>query len=150
MARKRIDELDALAVTDIAPGTDESPVSDTSAVKAKRVTVAQLLNSYRQSPVSYAVDTALTSADAYRPVDNNGAAASRTFTLPAGFSGAWFLFYNASDVYTLSIDPNGTEIIGSAGAGKKITMLARGWLKIVWNGSRWEPVNGYGDQEYEP
>lgn len=149
MARKRIDELDALAITDVATD-DLDPTYDNSAAKAKKQPYHARVNPWLWPRQNYTVDQTLVAGDMWKVIGNTGVAANRTFTLPVGVTAYSALFHNDSDTYTLKIDPNGSEIIGAGGAGKYIEMLERGWLLLVFTGGKWEPVMGYGVEQYEP
>jgi hypothetical protein len=149
MARKRIDELDALAVTDVAVG-DLGVLYDLSAAKAKKLPYYATTNPWLWPRQNYTGDQTLVAGDMWKVIGNTGVAANRTFTLPAGATEYAVLFHNDSDTYTLRIDPNGSEIIGAGGAGKYLEMLERGWILLAFKGGKWEPIFSYGVEQYEP
>lgn len=148
MARKRIDELDPLAITDIATG-DLDATYDLSAATAKRQPYHARVNPWLWPPVTYTVDTTLVAGDMFKKIATTGTAADRTFTLPVGVTGYAAFIHNDTDDYDLTIDPNGSEIIGAGGAGKYLKMLKRGAVMLFYTGARWEPTIGYGLEEYE-
>lgn len=148
MARKKISQLDALALNGIETG-DLVIVYDASTDKAKRQPYYAASHPWLWPRVNYTVDQTLVAGDMWKVVGNTGVAANRTFTLPVGVTEYAVLFHNDSDTYTLKLDPNGSEIIGSGGAGKYLEMLERGWILLVFKGGKWEPIFGYGVEQYE-
>lgn len=100
--------------------------------------------------VDYTVDTTMTSADIEKVVSNSGATANRTFTLMAATVGRWLVVRNDTNAYTLTLDPAGSEIIHTGGAGKALTMYERGWLTLQCvTAGRWEITEGYGVEDIE-
>jgi hypothetical protein len=149
MARKRIDELDALAVTDVAVG-DLGVIYDLSAAKAKKMPYYAATNPWLWPRQNYTSNQTLVAADMWKIIGNTNATANLTFTLPVGATEYAVLFHNDTNTYTLRIDPNGSQIIGTGGAGKYLEMMNRGWILLAFKGGRWEPLASYGLEQYEP
>ena len=148
MTSKRIDELDALAVNDVAVG-DLGVIYDLSAATAKKLPYYATVNPWLWPQQTYAAAQTLVAGDMFKRVKNTGAAANIEYDLPVGVENYAVLFQNDS-TYTLRLDPNGSEVIGTGGAGKYLELLVRGWILLVFTGGRWEPIDGYGLEQYEP
>jgi len=97
------------------------------------------LNTADYDVVTYTTNQTLTSGDLSKWVTNAGATANRTFILPQATVGAWLVVQNATDAYTLTIDPDGTDRIGTGAAGEVWTLQTRGVvvLECQYSG-RWE------------
>lgn len=66
-----------------------------------------------------------------RTITNTGATAIRTRTLPASAAGMYLKVYRDSADYALRIDPNGSETIGSGGAGKYLELQSdKAWAEL--------------------
>jgi hypothetical protein len=103
-----------------------------------KVTTGTLKNTPREA-VTVTTNTAISSADSGKRITNNGASANLTWPLPPAVVGRVYEIQNATDAYTLTIDPDGTDRIGTGAAGKYLRLLNRGVvvLECQYSG-RWE------------
>jgi hypothetical protein len=148
MTRKRIDELDALAVTDVAVG-DLGVIYDLSAAKAKKMPYYATINPWLWPTRVAATSQTLTAADMWKVVVNSGASGNVLLTLPPGVLGYSVLFRNDSNTHRLDIDPHASEIIGYGGPGKYLRMLVRGDILLTYTGSRWDITGDHCITEFE-
>jgi hypothetical protein len=87
----------------------------------------------------------LAAADSGKAISNAGATASITYTLPAAVAGRLYEIRNATDAYTLTVAPNGTDRIGLAAAGVSTVLPARTILVLEcqtagrWEVTQWTP-----------
>ncbi len=103
-----------------------------------KVTTGTLANTPRAT-VTVTTNTAVSSADSGNRITNYGASANLTWPLPPAVAGRLYEIHNATDSYTLTVDPDGTDRIGTGAAGKYLRLLNRGiaLLECIYAG-RWE------------
>jgi hypothetical protein len=127
-------------------------VSDAATVGQVQALVDTLANGVPASPETVVVttNTAILAADSGKRITNAGAVANLTWPLPPAVVGRLYEVQNATDSYTLTIDPDGTDRIGTGAAGKYLRLLNRGItvLECQYAG-RWEVTTGTAITELE-
>lgn len=89
--------------------------------------------------VTFTTNTTLLATDSGKAITNNGASASRTWTLPAATVGRLYEIRNDTDAYTLTLQPASGERIGTGAINKFLRLLNRGSLVLVCRfAGRWE------------
>jgi hypothetical protein len=89
--------------------------------------------------VTQTTSATLSVADSGKAITNAGATANITYTLPPAVVGRWYEVRNATDTYTLTVAPNGSDRIGAQGAGETIVLPRRGVVVLECQTlSRWE------------
>jgi hypothetical protein len=86
-----------------------------------------------------------------RTMRNVGAAAVVTRTLPAAVSGMYTRAVRSNASFALRIDPNGTEIIGTGGAGKYLELQSdRAYVELrCYATGVWTLTDSFGTVGYE-
>lgn len=95
-----------------------------------------------EDPVVLTADTNLSDDWSYRVITDFGSSAIRTWTFPPAVAGLGFILLRECDFPT-RYQPNGSEIVGEAGAGKYVYLVGRGFLfcECIRDG-RWDVTGG--------
>lgn len=113
---------------------------------------------FLETHVAKTADYTLTIADSQKRFTNAGAAGTIVFTLPTCVGSSGYIPYGTtyrffrSTSQAIRIDPDGTEVIGTGGAGKYIELdsdLTELELTAM-NSGYWRITNLYGTVAYEP
>jgi hypothetical protein len=89
--------------------------------------------------VTQTTSATLAVADSGKAISNAGATASITYTLPPAVAGRLYEIRNATDAYTLTVAPNGTDRISTGAAGGVAVIETRGLLVLECHtAGRWE------------
>jgi hypothetical protein len=88
--------------------------------------------------VTQTTSATLAAADSGKVISNSGATANITYTLPPAVAGRLYEIHNATDAYTLTVTPDGTDRIGLAAAGVSTVLPARTIVVLeCHSSSRW-------------
>jgi hypothetical protein len=94
--------------------------------------------------ITQTTSATLAVADSGKAITNSGATSSITYTLPSAVAGRWYEIRNATDAYTLTVSPNGSDRIGTRPAGDVFVLPARGVVVLeCHSASRWEITTEY-------
>jgi hypothetical protein len=95
--------------------------------------------------VTQTTSATLAAADSGKAISNAGATANITYTLPAAVFGRLYEIRNATDTYTLTVAPNGSDRISTGAAGGVAVIETRGLLMLECHtAGRWEVTASAG------
>jgi hypothetical protein len=108
--------------------------------------IQSLLNSHTvREVVTITTNANLNTADTGKAITNFGATANITYTLPPAVVGRLYEIRNATDLYTLTVAPNGTDRISTGAAGGVAVIETRGMLVLECQSSgRWDVMASAG------
>jgi hypothetical protein len=90
-------------------------------------------------------NSTLTSEEFGRTVTNAGATSNITYTLPPAIVGRMYRIRNATDAYTITVAPNGSDRISTGAAGNAAVIETRGLLVLECHtAGRWEVTASAG------